>query len=318
MEKIGIDLGFFQTKASDLSHQDVLFTSVVGTGFDSLIEQFNHQGIAFDNPKIVVGEEAIKYAKNIIRYKDDAWIESPACRQLFQAAMSELKQDSGILYVVVSLPISLYRTRREKLRQHLTGIHEFTRRDRTLQTIQIKLDILPQGVAALFDQTFDERGEPLKEEFDRLGVIDIGGRNTNILLTDNLRDIEASTESINVGCWTMIEMLQKQLIQRFDRPSLSEYAVEKALRTDKFIHEGIPYTLSKLTTPIKTEVAESISSHIKRLWPDIAGIQRIYLTGGGTKYVGETLCESFKQARIVSDPIFANARGAAKFARIEL
>ena len=113
-KKMGSDLGFAQSKFSNLL-RDVVFKSVIGKNFESMMPDFNNQGITFDDPKVMIGKEAITYADDQLRHEDDKWIESEECRMLFLAGISELYDGNGEIYAVCTLPINLYKTSKGKL-----------------------------------------------------------------------------------------------------------------------------------------------------------------------------------------------------------
>lgn len=314
-KKIGVDLGFSQSKFSTLS-RETCFKSVVGWNFRSMMSDFGQDDIVFDQPDMIIGRGAITYADDEIRHEDDHWIESDEFKMLFLAGVSELYEGNGNIYAVCTLPINLYKTSKGKVTENLEGTHMFTRFKREPQKISVKIREVPQAFATLCNEVLDDSGIPTSSlALKRIGVIDIGGKTTNFLLTERLRDIKHRSASLNKGCWHIVKQLQQVLMRELNRSTLSEYEVEEALFSSILEHNGKEQNIDEYRDPILQSFLRQLLPKIQQIWPDFQGIHKIFLAGGGSYLFEAELCQRFQQAGLVSDPIHGNAKGAAKLAQ---
>jgi hypothetical protein len=63
------------------------------------------------------------------------------------------------------------------------------------------------------------------------------------------------------------------------------------------------------------ELAAQIIAQASQLWNGAAILDAILVTGGGALLLGDAIKAHWKHARIVSDPVFANATGYYRLAR---
>jgi hypothetical protein len=314
MRKIGVDLGFDKTKVSTLDMESS-FDSVVGTDFQSMVS-VQGDGITFDDPAaFVVGENALRYARFPIHAKDEGWIRSEAFYWLFLAALSEVIPADDDAAVVAGLPISTYYEAREGVETGLTGVHTFKRSGRPKQTIKVTCQAFPQAFGVACDEMLDDAGGIASEFAGRtVGILDIGGKTTNILWLEKFRDVSSKTSCLNLGCWNIIETITAAIKARTGR-TLPEYQAREVLRTGKLSHNGKALDFQTEATAAAASVLTPLLTAIKSLWPDVAALDRIYLSGGGVYYLGKELINLFPQAVQARNPIFANARGFAKYGR---
>lgn len=315
MTVIGCDFGNFSSKiVSDRA--EASFLSVVGYDTDLMFDEFQ-TGIMMGNG-VSVGELALNNASQVMRHKDDEWISSPEIKILAEAGFSEVvTPDVAKVAAVCAIPINLYKFRRGVLSAALTGKHHFLRiRGKTNERYEMDVLIheLPQGLTVVFDQVLSASGNPESAiALEKVGCVDIGGRDLNILSANTLTPVEHESETIHGGCWNLIEAMRKDLSSSFDRPSLSEYEGESALRTGLFWNSGEWVDVSDMASRHKARFVESILTHVKRLWADPESFKRIFISGGGAELVGEALLDRMPNGHLVGKPVYSNARGAKKF-----
>ena len=61
-------------------------------------------------------------------------------------------------------------------------------------------------------------------------------------------------------------------------------------------------------------LAEQVLAEVTRLWNGGATIDAILVSGGGALLLGPYITHHFRHARVVGEPVFANALGFWRFA----
>lgn len=317
---VGADLGFFSTKFTSGADSFASFDSVVGYGARSMMDESNDHLLFADGA--TVGQAAIRFATDLRRLKDDNWIQSPEISRLFRAGVASLAGiDSTKLFCVTALPINLFKFSRGKLANHLDGTHEFSMACGRDVNFTARIKEIPQAFACLCDQFLTAHGLIYnKIALEKVGVIDIGGRDVNILVSDGFRTADALSDTYHDGVWTLVERLRGVLAADFDRPSLTEYETERALRSGVLAHQGDAVDISVAIDRMSTEYVAKIMARVRSLWGDeLNSMKRIFLTGGGALLFGEKLLHELpRQTEIVADAIQSNANGACKYAKFLL
>jgi hypothetical protein len=315
---VGADLGFYSTKVTD-GQQTVVFESCVGYGAESMIGQQDNDMIFFQDGT-AVGQAAIRYAKTLRRHTDDSWLTSPEITRLFQAGLSRILESQPSLqkaFCVCALPISLYKFSKGDLAGHLSRVHHFIMAEGSEFQVESQIREIPQAFACLCNEFLSHDGRPVsKLALERVGVVDIGGRDLNLLIADGFRTVDSRSETFQLGCWGLIESVRMRLADRFGRPSLSEYEAERALRSGHLAHCGEEVSVLDIIEEEREKYLASIKTTIASLWGDeVNRLSKIYVTGGGSILIGEALLDSYRQGSLVPDPVVANAIGAYKYAR---
>ena len=313
---LGTDLGFYSTKVSD-GQQIAIFESCVGYSAESMIGQHSPDMIFFQDGT-AVGQAAIRYAKTPRIHTDDSWLTSPEITRLFQAGLSRVLEPALSLqkvFCVCALPISLYKFSKGDLEGHLSRVHHFEMSNGDHFLVEAQIREIPQAFACLCNEFLSHDGIPAsKLALERVGVVDIGGRDLNLLISDSFRTVDGLSETFQLGCWGLIESVRSRLAEMFGRPSLSEYEAEKALRTGYLDHQGEESIVDDITGDEREKYLASIKTTIASLWGDeVNKLSKIFVTGGGSILIGEDLLDSYRQSTLVPDPVTANCNGAYKY-----
>ena len=82
--------------------------------------------------------------------------------------------------------------------------------------------MIPQPFGALLSATLDGKGRIVDRELatGSVGVIDVGGKTTNLLSVNWLSEIGRETASVNVGAWEAVRSLREYL--NVHHPGLNE------------------------------------------------------------------------------------------------
>lgn len=314
-KKVGIDIGGYMTKIA-WTGNTAAFLSAVGERFSG-VGLGEIDGIQFENPSCVVGEDAIKYSRFSQHLQARDWYLKEAYRYLYYAALSELTKVSCDLFVVSGHPAKHWKTDSEELKGVLNGEHTFQRVGRRVQTVNVISRITAQGLGALFNVIMDKNGMIHDEAFalSHLGIIEVGSRTTNLIHMNNLQTVDHETDTFALGGWDMVAVLKDALTDKYKKIAPDDFEVEKYLRAGWMMYDGKRVSIQREIDGAARAVASQVLSFVSNKWKSPGQMEMILLTGGSSKQIGKTLAASFAQSKLDDDPIFGNAKGYAKFAQ---
>jgi len=205
---IGFDIGYSATKAIAGLKRRTHFASVVGTPDKA---RFSLNGSGNDDITLVepahrlVGEGAVVQSHHLFRREDRDWTTSDEWHILFLAALSELTTaTSAELQIVTGLPVAFY-SDRDTVRERLLGEHRLRREDRRAQTLRVTAcRVIPQPFGSLLAAALDDRGQVVNADLatGNIGVVDVGGKTTNLLSVNKLAEVGRETASVSIGAWS--------------------------------------------------------------------------------------------------------------------
>jgi plasmid segregation protein ParM len=270
--------------------------------------------------KHVIGEAALRLSRFKSRQEDRNWIDSAAYMRYFLAALTELTPANyAEVQLVTGLPVTYFAQDKERLRARLTGDFRVQREGRNWQKFTVsQVAIVPQPFGTLLRETLDNRGCIVNRRLatGRAGVIDIGGKTTGYLSTDNLKEIPPETGSIDVGCWEALTLIRDAVNTEYPGLDLDDHEVAALVSNGATVrYYGDTKDVSEIVNEALAPLAERVIAEATTLWNGAARLDVILVTGGGARLVGPAICEKFPQARIVGDSAFANAQGYFRFAQ---
>jgi hypothetical protein len=315
---IGLDIGYSATKTIS-GDRRATFPSVVGTPDKARFSLNGNESIVLLSPDHVqVGEGAVRQSRFIAPREDRAWVTSEVWRNLARAALTELTTaNRAELRVVTGLPVAFYDDR-QAVRDWLLGDHRVQREDRRAQTFRVTAcHVIPQPFGALLSVALDNRGRIVDRALatSTVGVVDVGGKTTNLLSVDHLSEIKGETGSVSVGAWDIVRSIQEWLAQHY--PGLEElrgHQVIDAITTRRVKYYGETVDLTSIVEGTLEPLAEQVLAEAGRLWNVGATLDTILVTGGGALLLGPAVQRHFRHARAVEEPVFANALGYWRFA----
>jgi len=316
---LGIDLGYSAVKLA-AGQRRVTFPSVVGTpevGRFSLGEQ--EQNIVLTAPAhVLVGEGAMTQSRFVNRREDRAWIESDEYYHLFLAALTELSTATVVdLLLITGLPVAFY-SDKAILQNRLLGIHKVTREGRHAQIFKVSdCRVIPQPFGALLAAALDDRGRIADNNLatGSVGVIDVGGKTTNLLSVKRLAEIGRETESVSVGAWDVVRAVRTFLADRCPNLELRDHQVVEAIVARQVRYYGQPVDLEPVVEAALEPMANQVIAQATQLWNGGAALDAILVAGGGALLLGPRLKTHFRHAQVVANPVFANAEGYWKLAQ---
>ena len=316
---IGLDVGYSATKAIS-GNRRITFPSVVGTPYK---ERFSINGTAdsiilTEPAHVLVGAGAVLQSRHLKRREDRGWTESDEWYQLVMAAWSELTTASVDLVVVTGLPVAFYNDK-DKVRAALIGSHVAAREGRNRQTFNVTdVRVVPQPFGALLAAVLTSSGQippghPLAT--GDVGVVDVGGKTTNLLSVDQLTEIGRQTSSVSVGAWDVARAVRAYLADTCPDLEVRDHQLMQAIAAKRIKYFGEPVDLSDVVDAALEPMAEQVIAEATQLWSGAAGLDAILVTGGGALLIGDRIKRHFQHAQVVEQPVWANAIGFWRFAQ---
>lgn len=320
---VGIDGGFTSFKAvgpeDRCSHIDSIVGSVNKARFtlrdtssDIIIE-------VGDGPQRMVGGAAVRQSRFTSKNEDANWIETDEYLYLMASALSEMTMASRTnIQVITGLPLAFYQEKQRKtLYNRWMGTHRIKREGRNAQVFEVDdCRIIPQAFGAVFAKAIDENGRLLNNIFTHgtVGIIDIGGKTTNILSVSNLEEIAAETDSVEIGGWDAIRELRSFIQAEYpEKGDMKDHTLIEIVKSDSMMIYDQPVDLSAPIGAILKPMGSQVVGAAKSLWGSGANLQAIVVVGGGAILLQSLLKDSFPHLTTFENPVFANATGFYRY-----
>jgi len=316
---IGLDVGYSATKAIS-GERRINLPSIVGTPDRArfALSDSDNMVLTLPSGKVYqVGRAAVLQSRFVDRQEDRNWIQSEAYYALMLAALTELTPATVDTIVVSGLPVAFYGDK-DTLRNILLGEHRVTREGRRAQLFRItEARVIPQPFGTLLAMALDNNGRISEQSLatGSVGVIDCGGKTTNLLSVHRLAEISRETASVNLGAWDVVRAVGNWLTDNCPGLDLRDHQLMDAIIARSALYCGEPVDLHEIVAETLQPMAEQVLAQAGQLWNGAAGLAAIMVTGGGALLLGPQIKARFRHARIVDDPVFANALGYWKFAQ---
>jgi plasmid segregation protein ParM len=322
-KEIGLDIGYSAVKGVH-GDGEITFPSLTGTGEEEIRmtgEATTFQ-ILLDDKLYNVGDDAVEHSRFTNREESRYWYESIAYQVLLQAALSEmLHEGTHEAIVVTGLPVAFYEHDKDKLAQKIEQIHHINRKGSNVLTVNVsKCFVVPQPMGTLADVALDGDGKWQDGAIatGRIGVIDIGGKTTNLLHASELGAVDRETESVNLGGWNAVRAFAPKLEEYAPDAGYTDHEIQKMIIDGHVKYGGREVDLKLPLDEVLVPMAEQIVAKAKELWPGQgARLDTILLSGGGSALLADYIKAQIDHAdiRVVPDGKFANARGYYKLAK---
>lgn len=179
-------------------------------------------------------------------------------------------------------------------------------------------EVLAEGVAAWIDYVMsrDASGK-LKEDpklvKERIGIVDIGGRTTDIAVVSNWNMKADRASTIDSGMIAIREAVREMLQDQFD-VQINEGQLLQAMNTGSLKMWGKPHDASAAIEQAQRSVVNRIKTETLRCLGKGADLDQVIFVGGTVMALGNKLSDWFPNQSLGKDPAFANARGLQKCA----
>lgn len=318
---VGLDVGYSHTKAV-FDKGRLQFASVVGTPDRARFSvNGTSEGIILNTPRnVLVGDVAVIQSRQLERREDREWIESDAYHDLVLGAFSELTTATHCdLTIVSGLPVRFYERDKTILRDRLLGEHRLQREGHRGQMFTVsRAVVIPQGFGALLAEVLDDKGGITAPDIanGRVGLIDVGGKTTNLLSVNHLAEVGRETASVNTGAWDVVRAVGRWLSDNCPNLELRDHELIDAITAGRVRYYGDLVDLGNVVKNAVDPLAVQVIAQATQLWNGAAGLDAIYVAGGGAHLVGPYVQRHFRHAHIVTgDPVYANALGYWRFAQ---
>jgi plasmid segregation protein ParM len=314
----GLDIGYSHTKAIS-GDRRAHFPSVVGTPDKARFSlNGNAQSISLLEPQAVaVGDGAVQQSRFLHRREDRRWIESDEWYSLFLAALTELTPAHWCeLRIVTGLPVAFYDDK-QTVKARLLGDHRVHREGNGAQVFKVTAcHVIPQPFGALLAACLDDRGRIIDKTLagGAVGVIDVGGKTTNLLSVNRLAEIGRETASVNAGAWDAVRAVRDYLAREYPDLEKRDHELVDAIKARGLNYYGEPVNLGPVLDTVLEPMAEQVIAEAGQLWNGAANLDAILVSGGGAHLLAPYIARHYRHARTVADPVFANALGFWRFA----
>ena len=316
MTNIGLDIGYSATKLVSSGGIEI-FPSIVGTPDISRFSfnKSNNTIIGWDDKSWLVGTSALEQSRMLKRREDRDWITTPEYKTLFYSALAKLPV--GNINLVTGLPIAFYNDA-EKLLNLVNGKHNFTVNGAEVEYNVENVDVIPQPFGSLFSVVLSRKGKVKDSKLAEgvVGVVDCGGKTTNILTVSRMAEVAKDTASVNVGGWDIMRAVKDRLTNEYPDIPLRDHQIINAIINKSIHYFGNDVDISNLVSEIVDPLADTIIAQCGQLWGTGAGLDSVLISGGGALLMSDRLLSHFPHGVVVDDPVFANAIGYWKYSRM--
>lgn len=247
---------------------------------------------------------------------------SPLNRVAVHAALHATGLTTGEAHLVLGLPLKDYFIDGEKndplVREKIKSFQEPVHAVGGGQIKFASIRIVPQGVAAVVDWGLLDDGKAKPEFGGEIGVVDIGGRTTDIavIVGGNKIDHKRSGTVKDLGVLRAMDLLDEALRRKFPlEEDLSRSVLETAIRTRRIKLWADTYDIGPDVDAVLAELSEQMMRAVKKRLGSAAMLAKVLFVGGGAVVFG-AVAREYRNAEVLPDPQLANARGMFKFGRL--
>lgn len=214
--------------------------------------------------------------------------------------------------ITTGLPVDHLHNRAE-LKQALMGTHRI-RTDSADVTVNIQsVRIMPQPYGTVYRKMMLSNGRLNPQHTAmRTGVCDVGTYTIDVAMDDDGEFIDAESGSVEAGVFTVQERIGAQLERDFNQ-KMPYKKIEETLRTGycKAFGENLDYRdlVDEALAPLRYATLGLLNDKFKAG----AGVDVLYLSGGGAELVFNDVMRAYPQTIKVDDPQLANAQGYLNF-----
>lgn len=315
MDTVGLDIGYGYSKVRAQNIKEI-FASVVGTPEIGRfgIGDFKDRILTVNGMRCIVGDLAVEQSRFLTRREDRSWIQTNEYMALVHNAF--LLSGAMPFRLITGLPIAYYDDK-DRLADLLRGSH--TVNNGTEHIAYAKdVRVIPQPFGSLFAYSFNADGSVRDATMltERVGVIDVGSKTTNLLTASRGRDVYGSTDSITLGGWDIVRAVRSGLETLCPGADWRDHEIARAVQVGRIEYDGGTVSLIDLISGVVAPFAEQVKASATQLWNGGKTLTAILITGGGAHLVGEHIKELYsthKRVIKMDNPVFANVEGYYRY-----
>jgi len=175
-----------------------------------------------------------------------------------------------------------------------------------------------QALAAFIDYAVDDDFQDRQDVgLDRVAVVDIGGRTTDIaVVLGGQRCDPTASKTRNIGVLDVQKDLARRIQKKFEvSDSYSADFLDKAVRTGVAKLWGQDFQVSDLVEEAKAATSQKLTNFLSEILGSASNMDAVLFVGGGATLF-EQSSKQFRNGKILDNPEFANARGLYKYAHL--
>jgi plasmid segregation protein ParM len=299
MHVLGIDIGFGFTKATN-GQDTLIFKSLLGDAADI---QFwadfgdnaptDHIHVTIDGESYFIGDLAEQQSSVLNFTLDQERLLSDYVKTLSLTAAGMLMQDESAtntpINLISGLPIGYFKENHNRFNEKLAGHHTITYHssDGKQENREIyinKVRMLPQPMGSIVNLLMNDSGKIAVPDLakQKIGVVDIGFRTTDLAILDRLRYINRGSKTIDMGIAKGFGVIANKLREK-SSVNVELYRLYRAAETGTITMRGHGFSFPKIRDQVYSQLATSIADEIDRLWANDWDIESIFLSGGGSR-----------------------------------
>ncbi|MCF2900975.1 ParM/StbA family protein [Pseudoalteromonas sp. OFAV1] len=325
---IGVDDGYDEVKVVLPDGECLRIPSHAKSGIDSSISFGNEEKTIFSYK--VEGKDYV--AGKILEHDNTASDDYPISNLNKVVVMHALRKASlsekHKLHICTGLPLKKFYKRGKpnadlikRKMENLKSKNITSQDDYSLPEI-VNHQVLAEGLAAWFDYityfNSDGRIERHNDKYQqRIAVIDIGGRTTDIVVIKNgAIDYERSS-TIDAGMLNIKEEV-RELIRDELEVEINNEQMHTAINEGKVKLWGEWEDVQDIVARAESIITTRIESEAKHKLKNASDIDVVLFVGGTVNKIKGKIYNWFRTQVIVEQPGFANARGMQKYAQMLL
>lgn len=339
MEIVAVDLGYGYVKAISSTGKQVLFPSLVGSGYErGLINLFGGSSndlsnihVREQNEDFFVGDLAKESRSQSRIFERERFNHKYTHILLNVAIQLVIGENTNAVKVVTGLPLDFYGSQAKDFQKSIIGVQpELEWKSGSVSgkrkvAIEQAL-VFPQGAAAIFAALIDENGRPVYPELMKegtiIGLIDIGFRTTDFVVVEMQKggSFVPKTKlsgTVDEGVINLYREIQQAYKTKTGGADLNESYVDRIIRDRRLHYRGEKIDFSSVIGTSMQAITANIVDRLKSVWAEESDLfDAIFLAGGG----GEVFAEQFQPAfdyrlKTIPSNQFANATGYLRLGR---
>lgn len=224
------------------------------------------------------------------------------------ACFNEMNKFREEFQIVSSIPLKLFQTQRIIFENYIKTdeYKEIVCNGVTKQIYIKECRAFPETMAAVYSAPHVFKNKVI-------GIIDAGGLTVNGCIIENMRIIPSSIFTINEGGFILFNKLRMQLNKDF-LLNLQSYQMPEVIKNGLNIY-GKEQDIQKKIDEAMQQHAQEIKNQMQlNNWS--TETLEIVLIGGTSQLIYKYLVKEFPQAKLHSDPIYANAKGLYEVGKV--
>ncbi len=311
MSIVAIDIGFGYTKATNGSN-DLIFKSILGEATDIQFqdELFPRKkqdllNIKIEGKNFFVGELAERQSNVRLFTLDQTQFITQFAKVLALVTLGNMVDNYDNVNLVTGLPVGYYKQYKDALASNLLGEHKFSLVKSSNEEIEkiftiSKIRIIPQPYGSLLNVFLDDEGKAKNTDIfkQKIGIIDIGFRTTDYIISDKLQYSERGSKTTDNGISKAFSVIANKLREK-SGVNVEIFKIYDSIIKGSIKIKGKEYDLTAVREQVLQQLASQIASDTERFWIDDWDIDTVLISGGGG-----TLLEKYLK------PLLANAQAA--------